>query len=365
MFYSFKKKYLLSLSLSLSLLKFVLLTTVTHSYTFKKDMSLGERVRVVQRSVDDDGKWYRVQATVMCVDEEGVIEVLKRKSFSNRGKCLSRNDKEEDMYLNVDKVEKLQDFETRKEKKEKAITLKEQGNVLFKLRDFETAEEYYMKAVRYEEPLVENDSVVYVVSRQTLLRCRVILTGKNMVDVRTSPIYSKKEEKPEYFSVRMRNIACVVPNSSESRGLRCALHKNIIRCCMHRKDFNAALWHANVAYALSLESPRNIENIIKVLCLRARVHLECALPRHAKLDVARAAALFDGDDLWHDNPSSKLDDLKRVASSCKNKQIRVLAKAIVKNMKSRIKTKRVLAKEFSVWLSDVSTSQSNTQYVIK
>ena len=81
-------------------------------------------MRVVQRSVDDDGKWYRVQATVMCVDEEGGIEVLKRKSFSNRGKCLSRNDKEEDMYLNVDKVEKLQDFEMRKEKKEKAITLK-------------------------------------------------------------------------------------------------------------------------------------------------------------------------------------------------------------------------------------------------
>ena len=90
------------------------------------------------------------------------------------------------------------------------------------------------------------------------------------------------------------------------------------------------------------------------------MYLECTLPRHAKLDVARAAALFEDGEMWNDKPTSKLADLKLIASNCENKQIRVLAKVIVKNMRSRIKTKRVLAKEFSVWLKSVSDSSEDS-----
>ena len=312
------------------------------------------------KRIDEDGKMYRCKATVMCVEEDGMIELLREKSFSNRGKTMTKKIEQRDVFFNAKEVEALQDFERKSEKVDDPFVLKEQGNILFKLRDFETAECYYMRATRADARPLEEDAIVYIQKGTNLIRCKVVSTEDrgSKINVRTCPIIQRREE--EYVRVNSRNVVCVCSKSVRHRELRIALHKNIVRCCMHRKNFNAALWHSNIAYFLSLESPRNTKNIIKILCLRARVYLECTLPRHAKLDVARAAALFEDGEMWNDKPTSKLADLKLIASNCENKQIRVLAKVIVKNMRSRIKTKRVLAKEFSVWLKSVSDSSEDS-----
>ena len=317
---------------------------------------IGDVVRV--KRVDEDGKMYRCKATVMCVEEDGVMELLEGHKFSNRGKTMTRV-KGDDVFFEAKEVEALQDFERKVDKEDDPFVLKERGNVLFKLRDYASAEIYYMKALENNKPLLE-DTVVYIRKNTTLIRCQVISTKDRIANVRTCPIVHSKEEE-ELMSVRLRNVVCVCSQTLKERDLKIALHKNVVRCCMHRKEFNAALWHANIAHVLSLESPRDANSIIKILCLRARVHLECALPRHAKLDVAKAAALFENETTWNDKPSSKLADLKLIASSCKNKAIKSLAKIIVKNMKSRIKTKRTLAKEFSVWLESASSSNALTE----
>ena len=49
---------------------------------------IGDVVRV--KRVDEDGKMYRCKATVMCVEEDGVMELLEGDKFSNRGKTMTR-----------------------------------------------------------------------------------------------------------------------------------------------------------------------------------------------------------------------------------------------------------------------------------
>ena len=325
-------------------------------------IGVGDRIRVRLDCDDDDKKqcFQRYRGTVMCIDEEDdVVEIFKRESYENRGKRLIKIKSENDRFENVKirNVERLQEFEYEEKFKEDPYDLKNQGNILFKLRDFEAAEEYYMKAVSVMVRPSKAGSIVFVRKGNSMIRCMVLDMEKNMLSVRTrySIHTTKNRDDDEVLNVSSKQILCVCPDSAEQRELKCAIHCNLARVCMHRKNFNAALWHANIAHSISLESsPLNVNNVIKVLCLRARIQLECALPRHAKLDVARASALCEGKKQWYDDPDMKLDDLKRIASSCKEKKIRALAKSIIKNVKSRIKTKRTLAKEFSVWLSEIS-----------
>ena len=68
---------------------------------------IGDVVRV--KRVDQDGKMYRCKATVMCVEEDGVMELLEGDKFSNRGKTMTSEGRR--VFFEAKEVEALQDFE--------------------------------------------------------------------------------------------------------------------------------------------------------------------------------------------------------------------------------------------------------------
>lgn len=350
----------------------------------------GETVRVVEKGaasfrgelVSDPGE-----------DKEGdSVEILRPKESTNKGARLVKTSKYDSVVVPILFLRKLLPFENESgmtmlgkdlSVSEKCILLKEQGNALFKIRDFEAAEEYYMRALdiidTYSRKHLTRGNFVYLRSPTNKLQraeilgkkrrsCSVVFLSVDESDVREG---DSKETKTTQIS----SILSIVPFIVSLRAAKRALHSNIAKCCVRKRNDEraAAFWHANIAVALSQERPASTDNVVKALCLRINVAIENGFASQAKRDCVLAASYSRGhsDEPARSLPSPsgrsssssssiKIKDVQEIASSTSvDKKVRNSAKSVVRFLKCRKRGDRVLAKEFSKWIELTMRTSEN------
>lgn len=334
-------------------------------------LEIGSNVRVRVPAAPEKRKkttnFVQFRATICCEKEEDdTIEIIPYPRYRNLGVRYAsspRDAEEETTSVHVDLLSSLEDFEAKDHSETDPLQLKKYGNELFRLRDYAAAEELYMHGLRSmdarDRASCEQGTTVYVRRNRTITSATVDkMDGVEKWIVRVAG-------DPSNIVVRDKDLLAVKPRLSSRVELKRALHLNTARCCLHNDDPQAALWHANIAYELSLDqsSPEN-SRTVRTLCLRSRAHLACSLPRHAKKDCVRAAMLAaessDVDVASTRHTSASIVDIQEISRRSPSKHVRKLAKDIVTNMKSRARTSKTLAKEFSTWLGQtVRTSGVN------